>query len=234
MTPAPDPPLERSTKIRWGFVVVGTLVGLLVLLSVTPPAIRRPGINAAITASAMQANGLHKALMLYAHDHDGRFPEAMTNSNEAYRQLFPDYLQEERPFYVPRSAWHAAARGQKSDNDIGSPPAFEEALEKGENYWAYVSGLGTQSDSQLPVIADGFVEGSPGTYTDDPSQKGGVWKGTKAIVVLVSGATRAEPLSKSTGFRVWRRDPTTGTKVHIFQLPPPPEGAPPRNALNPL
>jgi hypothetical protein len=233
LTPAPDPPLERSTKIRWGCVAVGTLFGLLVLLSVSPRIISRPGLPAAITASTMQASGIHKALMLYAHDHDGRFPEATTNSNEAYRQLFPEYLQEERPFYVYHSAWHDAARGQKPDDDIGLPPAYANALQPGENHWAYVSGLGAGSDSHLPVIADGFVEGSPGTYTDDPSQKGGVWKGKKAIVVLVSGAARAEPISKSTGFRVWRPGPTIGTKVDIFELPPPPAGVPPRKVLNP-
>ena len=90
------------------------------------------------------------------------------------------------------------------------------------------------SDPGLPLLADGFVEGKPGQYTDDPTKKGGVWKGTKAVVVYVSVAVRAEPLSPRTGFRVMRTvaDEGGGTRpVDIFTR----EGGLPADArvLNP-
>ena len=236
MDPPPEPPEDLLVKLPWGCLLATALLGASLVFAIILP--ERLGVSkyskyaAPITTATFQASGLHKALMLYANDHEGRFPEGITNSNEAFRELFPEQLQEEKPFYVPGSAWHAAAPGRKPDNDIGVPPAYEQALQPGENHWAYVSGLGVESGGDLPLIADGFVEGAPGTYTDDPSKKGGVWKGTKAIVVLVSGSARAYPLSPTTGFRVLR-GPATGAKVDMFHLPAPPPGAAAPKILNP-
>jgi len=171
--------------------------------------------------------------MAYADDHEGQFPNGITTSNEAFRPLFRQYLNDENLFHVPGSAWHEAAPEINPDNIIGFHPPYEKALEKGENHWAYVSGLGDTSDSHLPLIADGFVKGAPGTYTDDPSKKGGVWKGKKAIVVFVSGAARMYPLSRKSGFRVLRPDPATGEPVDLFKLPPPPPGTAGPRILNP-
>ena len=232
MEPSPKPPVDRSNTLSWFLGIAVTLLGAILLASITLP-FKRTRRASVITTAALQAGGIHKALMLYANDHEGRFPEGITNSNAAFRKLFPEYLQEEKPFYVPGSAWHASAPGQKPDNDIGAPPAFDQTLRPGENHWAYVTGLGTQSDSDLPLIADGFVEGAPGTYTDDASKKGGVWKGSKAIVVLVSGSAKAYPLSPKSGFRVLRADPTTGTQTDLFQLPAPPPGSAAPRILNP-
>ena len=78
---------------------------------------------------------------MYANDHEGKFPTGTTHANEAYRQLFPEYLDVEKAFYVYGSAWHDAAPNHKPDNDIGMPPDFSKALERGENHWAYVFGL---------------------------------------------------------------------------------------------
>lgn len=211
----------RATKVRWGFVASGVFVGLLglaVVLSIILPNLGGVSKEAAATT---QATNIHRALLLYANDHDGRFPEAMTHANDAFRHLFREYLSEENLFHVPGSAWHAATGGRGPDNIIGLPPnwAYTEALKSGENHWAYVSGLRPTSDSRLPLIADGFVVGSPGTYTDDPSQKGGVWKGRFAIVVLVSGAADRYPLSKKSGYRVFRQDPATGEQADVFRFP---------------
>ena len=176
-------------------------------------------MNARVTVAAMQAGGIYKACRLYAQDHEGRFPTGEGGATEAFRKLFPDILQEEKPFYVHASAWHNEAPLKKPDGDIGVKPDFARCLERGENHWAYVTGLTDSSDPGLPLIADGFVEGKAGQYTDDPTKKGGVWKGTKAVVVYVSGAAKAEPLSPRTGFRVMKTvtDEKGGTRtVDIF------------------
>jgi hypothetical protein len=170
--------------------------------------------------------------MLYANDHGGQFPTATRHANEAYRQLIPDYFPDEREFYAPGSAWHDAAPGRRPDNHIGSPPSYPKSLERGENHWAYVSGLNTDSPSNLPIIADGFVESSPGQYTDKRRRKGGVWK-DKAIVVYTSGAARSHYYSAKSGFRILKKDPATGRDVDVFALPTPPPGAAPITLLNP-
>jgi hypothetical protein len=229
MDPPPDPPVDRPTKIRWGCVVALVLVGLVGFFIFLPTmgSVRKD------TAAMIRAMHVHRALVSYAADHEGLFPEGITTSNRAFRQLFRDHLNDENYFHVPGSAWHDSALGNKPDNIIGFHPPYQQALVKGENHWAYVSGLRDTSDSQLPLIADGFVEGAPGTYTDDPAKKGGVWKGKKAIVVLVSGAARMYPLSRKSGFRVLQPDPTTGEPVDLFKLPPSPPGTAEPRILNP-
>jgi hypothetical protein len=163
--------------MRTGFLLLGVLLGLVVIARSLEFRIwKKSRMNAALTTAWMQAKAIHQACMLYAQDHEGRFPAvdgSEGGASTAYRKLFPDIFQEEGAFYVPGSAWHDEARGKKPDNDIGQKPDFAECLERGENHWAYVSGLTPMSDPGLPLIADGFVEGKPGQYTDDPKRKGG-------------------------------------------------------------
>lgn len=124
----------------------------------------------------MNASNINKALTLYAQDHEGKFPEGVHSSNEAFRQLFRGrYLEIEKPFHVPGSAWHAASPGGRGpDDDLGAALNFAQCLEAGENHWAYVSGLTQTDSSKLPIIVDGFVPGTQGTYTDNRKEKGGV------------------------------------------------------------
>jgi hypothetical protein len=60
---------------------------------------------------------------------------------------------------------------------------------------------------------DGFVEGQVGTYTNLKSKKGGIWDGTKAIVVYVSGAGAQEKLDKRT-YKVMKIQ--SGSEVDLF------------------
>ena len=227
----PEPRIDRSTKMRWGCVAV-TVVGLVLVAFAVIQFINSARMSGSPTAAPLQAAGIAKSIQLYAQDHNGEFPTSGSNSNEAFRELFPDYMEGEKSFFVPNSAWHSAARNKRGpDDDIGSRPDYAQCLERGENHWAYVSGLNANSPATLPVIADGFVENQPGTYTDDPTKKGGVWKGTKAIVVFIDGSARAIPISVKSHFRVLRPDPKTGKSVDLFT----PDGGLPQNArvLNP-
>jgi hypothetical protein len=202
--------------MRWGFVVAFVLVALPVLLVLLEPGCWGQTRSAPITSATLQAGGIHKACMLYAQDHEGRFPTGEGGAVTAFRKLFPEILQEERPFYITGSAWHDEAPKGRPDEDIGVKPDFAQCLERGENHWAYVTGLTETSDPKLPLIADGFVEGQPGVYTDQRKQKGGVWMGRRAVVVYVSGAAKAEPLSATTGFRVQKtRTEADGTSRQV-------------------
>jgi len=207
--------MKVHPKSNQGFTLVELLVVISIialLASVALPVMSSARLNASVTTSTLQAGGIHKALLLYANDNDGAFPLAENSSNDAYRKLFPDQLSEEKPFYVPNSAWHQSAGG-KPDDDIGNKPDYAQCLERGENHWAYLSGLNTTSTSNLPIIADGFTE-TKGQYTDVANKKGGVWKGSKAIVVYVSGSAKAENISAKDNFKVMAT--RGGQKVELF------------------
>jgi len=141
------------------------------------------------------------------------FPVADDYSNTAYRQLFTRRFQDERIFFVPGSAWHdSLPKGRsKPDNEVGSEPAFAKGLERGENHWAYVSGLNNGSPGNYPVIADGFTT-TIGVYSDDEDDKGGVWEGDTAIFIRADGSGKLEKPGK--GFHVYEvRD---GNSIDIF------------------
>ena len=124
--------------------------------------------------------------------------------NQAYRKLIPDYLDNEKPFYLPGCAWHRA-NDMKVPEDIGEPPDYAQALERGENHWAYVSGLAkirrppsrlSRMDSRSSLAFMPVAE----------EKKGGVWGGDRAIVVYVDGSVRyrEDPVDPET-LRVLRR-----------------------------
>ncbi len=200
-----------------GFTLVELLVVISIialLASVALPVMNSARLNASVTASSLNAGGIHKAILLFAQDNEGSFPVAENSSNDAFRKLFPDQLREEKPFYVPNCAWHQSARnGRGPDDDIGNKPDYQQCLERGENHWAYLSGLNMTSTSNLPLIADGFTE-TKGQYTDVPNKKGGVWKGSKAIIVTVSGSAKTENLKASENFKPMAI--RGGQKVELF------------------
>ncbi|MGI8601580.1 MAG: type II secretion system protein [Verrucomicrobiales bacterium] len=181
-----------------------TLVELLVVISIIAvlasvaiPAFTGAQLNAQMTAAGNQAHGLHLGLMNYAGDNDGSFPSTENTANEAYKKLIPDYIANEKPFYVPGSAWHDGAKNKKPDDDVGTRPDYAQALERGENHWAYINGLNNTSNANLPIIADGFTD-TVGQYAEVQNKKGGRWKGTKAIIVYVDGGVKQEALDKKT------------------------------------
>lgn len=231
--PTPLVSLGRTAVMRLGLIVLLAVSGSALLLYMAEEL--RPGSRfeprRPMAEAAVQGTAIAKALRLYAEDHEGRFPVGREVATQAFRELIPGgYLTDEKLFYVPGSAWHDEAPQRRPDNDLGAKPDFAQALERGENHWAYVSGLTAGNDPKLPLMADGFVAGAPGRYTDDPSKKGGLRKGTKAIVVFVDGSAFPWPISAEDGFRVLKRK-TDGSRVDVFAR----EGGLPESArvLNP-
>ena len=139
---------------------------------------------------------------------------ATDNANTAYRQLFDRKFQDERIFFIPGSAWsQSLPAGQtKPDNDVGQAPNYSQGLEKGENNFAYVSGLTNESKGNLPIVANGFSD-HIGAYNADPKRRGGVFDGEIAVVVRVDGSGRMEKLDRR-DLRVYEK--RAGKKVDIF------------------
>ena len=150
-----------------------TLVELLVVISIIAllagvalPVFNSARMSGQVTAAGLQASGIFKAMMLYSQDYDGAFPTAENSSNEAYRRLFPDHMEGEKSFFVANSAWHKGAKnGRGPDEDIGTKPDYAQCLERGENHWAYMSGLNSFRSAE-PATR----KATPTTYWSTPDR----------------------------------------------------------------
>src|SRR5207247_917338 len=116
------------------------VIGIIALLvSLAGPGLNTAMLNGKITQATAHARQIAIALRTYAQDNEGAFPDdkSYASANDAYRQLIPTYIDAEVVFAVSSSPV-----GKKVDNVV-EPKS--RALERGENHWAYVSGLTTSS-----------------------------------------------------------------------------------------
>jgi prepilin-type N-terminal cleavage/methylation domain len=177
-----------------------TLIELLVVISIIAilagialPVYTQVQERGAQTKDLSNAKQIGLALKLYASDNDGQYPvvEASGTANDAFAKLVPQYVPTEKIFYLAKSKWTPNPPDEVFGTEAdGSPSATN--LAAGENHFAYVNNLSDTSNPNLPLIADGFAAGAPGTYTSDQTAKGGVWKGKKAIVVRADLSANVE------------------------------------------
>jgi len=197
--------IQKSKAAAPIFVKIGsfafTLIELLVVISIIAilagialPVFSSVQIKGAQTKDLSNAKQIALGLRLFAQDNNGIYPttepvagSSLTTANDAYRNLVPQYIPQEKIFYLAKSAWTP-----KPPDEITSGL---NGLSSGENNFAYVTGLNDSSIPNYPLIADGFG-GSSGaisgaaTYSSPISAnvKGAVWGGKNAIVIFCDGS----------------------------------------------
>lgn len=182
-----------------------TLIELLVVISIIAvlagialPVYTQVQERGAQTKNLSNAKQIGLGLKLYASDNEGNFPivPAGGTSNDAFAKLLPQHVPTEKVFYLAKSKWTPSQPDEVFTLEAdGSPSAT--TLATGENHFAYVNNLTDTSNPNFPLIADGFVAGSPGVYTKDETAKGGVWKGKRAIVVRADLSANIEKCNSS-------------------------------------
>jgi len=193
-----------------------TEVELLVAISVlaifatlaVPSAYREYGRSSSTKALA-NAKQIGLACKLFAGDHDGKFPANLldsegkltstepTNSNDALAQLIPDYMPDEKIFWMPEDKYYCSPTEPDGRIDPTGTIPRKLTLAAGENHWAYVTHLSETSKPQLPLIADSTLPGTT-KYSPTKGTAGGTWLGRKAIVIRVDGSGAIERVNPKT------------------------------------
>lgn len=127
------------------------------------------------------------AMRLYADDNGGNYPSftlhdgkpsttPVADSNAAFAQLFPTYIQQKAIFWQAKSAFCSVNPPNEQQDPTGAfPPVL--TLAQGENEWAYVLCLTGSSNPNLPVIAGGFTDPVSHTYSSDPCKRAAYGRG---------------------------------------------------------
>lgn len=191
--------MTRKTSAAFTLIELLVVISIIaVLASIALPAFSGVQERANQTKDLSNAKQVGLALRQFASDHNGAFPAkapaadyaaaastAPTNSNDALWWLFPTYLQNEQIFAVNGSLYTPSTPDNKLD--AAGAATRTETLKKGENNYAYVSGLTDTENSTYPLLADGFTA-TAGQYDALKTNRGGVWAGKKAIVVFVDAS----------------------------------------------
>ncbi len=191
----------KITRQSKGFTLIELLVviGIIALLaSIAVPAFQGAMVKGSQMKALSNAKQIATACRTYAIDNNGSYPTyqvqaggvAGTNvvgdSNDAFDNLFPQYLTDNSIFYLSKSAFTPTQQTEPTQDAMNQGAA----LPAGTNEWAYVTGLYDTSNSSFPLVADGFNQVGSHAYTNNETQKGGVWKGLQAIVVFVDTSGR--------------------------------------------
>ena len=200
-----------------------TLIELLVVITIIAilagvclPVYQSAVMGGQQIAALQNARQIGLAMRAYSNDSGGAYVsdtnsygEPIKTSNDAFRSLIPNYLDNEQVFTVPRSK-----DGPKADNKMD--PATE-ILKAGENHYAYIEGLSSSSNSLWPLIVDGA--NSQRKYTNVEGDLGGVWKGTKAVVINTDSSAHLVPLlGPGTSRYIPRFDDPTQDELEISYM----------------
>ena len=208
----------KTPRTKKGFTLIELLVviGIIALLaSIALPAFQSVQLKAAQTKALNNAKQIGLACKTFAVDNNGQFPTypmtggvvsgstQVTNSNDAFNDLIPNYLGTLQCFYQAGS-FETPLPHAPADPDFtkcGSQTSTS-AMPSGSqlNHWAYVTGMSDTSNSSYPLITDNpnKITTSAVTWTTDPTKQGGVWKAKQTIVVNVDDSASVETVNGTT------------------------------------
>jgi prepilin-type N-terminal cleavage/methylation domain-containing protein len=215
-------PMKKNNITAFTLIELLVVIAIIAILaSIALPAFSSVQERAKQTKDLSNGKQVALSLRQFALDNNGDFPNKIygnggsyagatapcTNSNECFRWLLPTYVRSEDIFVVPGSAWNQVGADNTLDATYGTPTSPIGTLAQGENGYAYISGLNDTTNPAFPLIADGFSTTIP-NYTAAKTVAGGVWGGTKAVVIFCDGSGRVMKVDDTVNLTIRRNPPT--------------------------
>ena len=183
-------------------LVVITIIGILAGIAL--PVFNTVQIKGSQTKCLAQAKQIGLALKIFAGDNDGVYPKSGTPStltsddtaNHCFACLFPTYTQSETIFGNKLSYYNNKTPDNVIDNPYTGNPT--NTLAAGECAYAYIEGLSDAANPACPIVIDAPAD-AQGNYSTIQTAAGGVWSGTKAIVIHIDNSGALDTLTIAGG-----------------------------------
>lgn len=153
------------------------------------------------------------ALLTYASDYNGYYPDSVKareglTANAAFRETFKEGLIEDESTFGGRYSRFVP------DNNIGSSPDFDQALQAGENHWMMTAGHTNATSVLIPILFENAVDATwpprwlPPSYfaygysevTSTPPPRGRCWPDGTLLVTKNDSSTASIKLVEKDGF----------------------------------
>jgi prepilin-type N-terminal cleavage/methylation domain-containing protein len=198
-------PKQRERVSAFTLIELLVVIAIIAILaSIALPVFSSVQERGKQTKDMSNAKQIATACKVYAGDHDGRYPYQNgqvdppvditvgggNNANQAFATLIPDYVSQEKIFYLGGSAWSPTVPDENT-------AAAGDRVEAGTNNFAYMRGLSDTDNPSYPLVFDA-PEAAATTYALTPGTPGGVWKGKKAVVIHTDVSASLEKVDPAT------------------------------------
>ena len=186
-----------KTRLKQGFTLIELLVVITIiaiLASLAVPTFSKIQERGNMTKGISNCRQIITTLRIYSADNNGNYPDtnatagggtgggAVATANAAFRELFiGGQVSDEKIFGCPSSL------NGNPDGNIGTSPAYAEAVAAGENHWALTAGLNDSASGSIPVVFENATSAGGFDPTWDVkaagrNTRGRTWGGGKVIV----------------------------------------------------
>ncbi len=185
-------------------LVVITIIAILASLAVPTFNVIQDMANQ--TSASNNCRQIIMAMKIFANDNNSIYPDTYNNpqtggmaitANDAFRVLIQEQIiQDERIFGSKASMFIP-------DNNIGTAPSFDQALQANENHWALTQGQTTSSNGIMPLVFENPLAPSwPPHWNCDAAgqpKPGRAWRGGKIIIGRNDNSVNVESLASKKG-----------------------------------
>jgi hypothetical protein len=191
----PEKPKKGWGCLQWGVVIVVLLMFGVGLLWPVFVLLDQQACQTSVTNHARQTI---IAMKIWSQENNGAYPDSAfqerPTANQVFRKLIQDdIVMDERIFGSKVSFFNG-------DGKIGAAPAFDQAVQAGENHWMITAGLNTKSPREMPFIFENAISSTwPLRWFSSHQDKlirGRVWRNGKIIVGFHDNSVSVVDLKK--------------------------------------